>query len=31
MYVVEHGQVAAVIQQHELEEKREFLQEFLGV
>ncbi|MBK9522965.1 MAG: ABC transporter ATP-binding protein [Rhodocyclaceae bacterium] len=31
MYVVEHGQVAAEIQQHELEQKREFLQEFLGV
>lgn len=31
MYVVEHGQVAAEIHQHELEQKMEFLQEFLGV
>jgi len=31
MYVIEHGQVAAEIAQHELAEKREFLQEFLGV
>ena len=31
MVVVEHGQVAAEIHQHELEQKREFLQEFLGV
>ena len=31
MYVVEHGQIAAEIHQHELEQKREFLQEFLGV
>jgi len=31
MYVVEHGQIAAEIHQHEIEEKREFLQEFLGV
>ncbi len=31
MYVVEHGQVAAEIHQHELEEKRGFLQEVLGV
>ena len=31
MYVVEHGQVAAEIHQRELEEKRGFLQEFLGV
>jgi branched-chain amino acid transport system ATP-binding protein len=31
MYVVEHGQIAAEIHQHELDEKREFLQEVLGV
>jgi branched-chain amino acid transport system ATP-binding protein len=31
MYVVEHGRVAAEIAQHQLEEKRGFLQEFLGV
>jgi branched-chain amino acid transport system ATP-binding protein len=31
MYVIEHGQVAAEIAQHELEGKREFLQEILGV
>ncbi len=31
MYVVEHGQIAAEIQQDEIEETREFLQEFLGV
>ena len=31
MYVVEHGQIAAEIHQHELAEKREFLQEVLGV
>lgn len=31
MYIVEHGQVVAEIHQHELEQKREFLQEFLGV
>jgi branched-chain amino acid transport system ATP-binding protein len=31
MYVIEHGQVAMEIAQHELEEKREYLREFLGV
>ena len=31
MYVVEHGQIAAEIHQDEIKEKREFLQEFLGV
>lgn len=31
MYVVEHGQIAAEIHQNELDEKREFLQEVLGV
>ncbi|MDD5295773.1 MAG: ABC transporter ATP-binding protein [Rhodocyclaceae bacterium] len=31
MYVIEHGQVVAEIAQHELAERREFLQEFLGV
>jgi len=31
MYVIEHGRVAAEIHQQELAEKREFLQEFLGV
>jgi branched-chain amino acid transport system ATP-binding protein len=31
MYVIEHGTVAAEIAQSEIESKREFLQEFLGV
>lgn len=31
MFVVEHGQVAAEIAQHELREKQHFLQEMLGV
>ena len=31
MYVIEHGRVVAEIAQQELAEKREFLQEFLGV
>lgn len=31
MYVVEHGQIAAEIAQHELAEKRDFLNEILGV
>ena len=31
MYVVEHGQIAAEIHQNELDEKRGFLQEVLGV
>ena len=31
MYVIEHGRVAAEIAQHEIEEKRGFLQEVLGV
>jgi branched-chain amino acid transport system ATP-binding protein len=31
MYVIEHGQVVAEIAQHELAEKRGFLQEVLGV
>ncbi len=31
MYVVEHGQVALEIAQHELDSKREYLHEFLGV
>jgi branched-chain amino acid transport system ATP-binding protein len=31
MYVIEHGRAVAEIAQHELEEKRAFLQEFLGV
>ena len=31
MYIVEHGQVAAEIAQHEIEEKQELLKEYLGV
>jgi branched-chain amino acid transport system ATP-binding protein len=31
MYVIEHGRAVAEIEQHELEYKKEFLQEFLGV
>jgi branched-chain amino acid transport system ATP-binding protein len=31
MYVIEHGRAVAEIAQHELEEKKDFLQEFLGV
>ncbi len=31
MYVIEHGRVVAEIAQHELAEKRDFLQEFLGI
>jgi branched-chain amino acid transport system ATP-binding protein len=31
MYVIEHGRAVAEIAQHELEQKRDFLQEFLGV
>ncbi|HEY6895949.1 MAG TPA: ATP-binding cassette domain-containing protein, partial [Rhodocyclaceae bacterium] len=31
MYVVEHGQIVAEIAQHELEQKRGYLQEVLGV
>ncbi|HEX8963743.1 MAG TPA: ABC transporter ATP-binding protein [Rhodocyclaceae bacterium] len=31
MYVIEHGRAVAEIAQHELERKRDFLQEFLGV
>ena len=31
MYVIEHGRVEAEIAQHEIEEKRDFLQEVLGV
>jgi len=31
MYIIEHGRAVAEIAQHELEQKREFLQEFLGV
>ncbi|HEX8988811.1 MAG TPA: ABC transporter ATP-binding protein [Rhodocyclaceae bacterium] len=31
MYVIEHGRAVAEIAQHELDDKRDFLQEFLGV
>jgi branched-chain amino acid transport system ATP-binding protein len=31
MYVVEHGQIAAEIHQHEIHEKQHLLQELLGV
>lgn len=31
MFVIEHGRVACEIAQHELEQKREYLQELLGV
>jgi branched-chain amino acid transport system ATP-binding protein len=31
MYVIEHGRVEAEVSQHEIEVKRDFLQEVLGV
>jgi branched-chain amino acid transport system ATP-binding protein len=31
MFIVEHGQVMAEIAQHEITEKQELLQEYLGV